>query len=198
MTKVEIVNYALAMMGVNPIMAFTDNTKVAKIVNQIYQPTVKNLLSLQDWNFALKRKKLNALADNSNSDIWAYAYQEPNELLKIESLRDGKNNKVDYEEIEQAIYANVNPVYLRYVAFYDGIESVFPYYFVEALAYKLAQAMCIPLLQNAKLYQFYAVEFERKLNLARGLDSIRGKKKYVSESNWLRGLSANTDTFGSF
>jgi len=190
MNAVEIVNYSLAIMGVDPIMAFTDDTKVARLVNNIYYPLLKELLSMQDWNFMLKRVKLNALATNDQSDLWSYAYQEPSDILKIQSLRDSQNNKLNYEEIGEIIYANVTPVYLRYVYYAEGQEPNFPPYFTRVLSYKLAMDMSIPLQGNPQMYQFYDELFQKALQDARGLDSIRGTPQYVDESKWLLGLGS--------
>ncbi len=190
MNSVEIVNYSLAIMGVDPIMAFTDDTKVAQLVNNIYYPALKELLSMQDWNFALKRVKLNALATNEQSDLWQYAYQEPSDIVKIQSLRDSSNNKVEYEEIENVLYANVSSIYLRYVYYNEGQEYSYPPYFARALSYKLAMDLSIPLQGNPQMYQFYDALFQKALQDARGLDSIRGTPQYVDESKWLLGLGS--------
>lgn len=188
MNSVEIVNYALGMMGVDPIMSFTDDTKVAQIINNVYTPTLKTVLALHDWNFALKRVKLNQLATNDQSDLWAYAYQEPNDIVKIESLRDANDNKIDYEEFGNVIYANKNPVYLRYVYYVEGMETKFPPYFVNVLVYRLLMNICLPLQGNASLFQGYVALYEKALAEARGLDSIRGRKPVVNNSKWLAGL----------
>ena len=190
MTKVEIANYALAIMGVDPIMAFTDKTKVAQIINNVYEPTLKTVLSLHDWNFALKRVKLNTLATNQQSDLWKYAYQETNDVLKIESLRDGNDNKINYEEFENVIYSNDNPVYLRYVYYADGMETSFPPYFINVLVYRLLMNISLPLQGNPSLFQGYVALYEKALVEARGLDSIRGRKSVVNNSKWLTGLGS--------
>jgi len=190
MNSVEIVNYSLAIMGVDPIMAFTDDTKVASVVNNIYYPALRDVLSLQDWNFALKRTKLNQLSVNEQSDLWQYAYQEPNDIVKIQSLRDSQNNKIEYEELGNVIYANVTPVYLRYVYFSEGQEPTFPPYFIKVLTYKLVMELSVSLQGNAQMYQFYDALYEKALREARGLDSIRGTPQYVDQSKWLLGLGS--------
>jgi len=186
MTAIEIVNSALAMMGVNPIMAFTDNTKTAQIVNQIYPQVVNYCLSLHNWNFALDRVKLPKLSNNPNSDKWKYAYQEPANVLKIESVRDGNDDFVEYEEIGNVIYTNADTVYLRFVKYVD--ESYYPPYFIEVVKYKLASELALPIVGNAELYKAYLTMFNNALQSARGLDSQRGKMKLKYNSNWLEGL----------
>ena len=191
MNKVDIANYALAMMGVNPIMAFTDDTKTAQIINQVYEPTVKECLSVHDWNFALKRVKLNQLATNDQSDFWQYAYQEPNDILKIARVRTINLqiiDKPDYEEIGNVIYSNANPVYLEYVYYEDGFEENSPPYFTKVVAYRLLMNIAIPLQGEPQLYSYCIKMYQDALAEARGLDSVRGTRKFVNNTQWLQGL----------
>ena len=186
MTAVEIVNLALAMMGVSPLMAFDDPTQVAQTASTIYLPTLKHCLSVHNWNFAMKAVQLAKTA--SDLPNWQYAFQEPSDVLKIESVRDGDNNAVVYEEINGKIYADADTIILRYVYYYDNIEPMLPPYFIEVLKYKLAADLSIPLKGDYNLYKAYITLYEQALRLARGLDSQRGKVRFVDNSKWLAGL----------
>ncbi len=175
-------------MGIDPIMSFTDNTKVASVVSNIYTTILSDVLSLEEWNFAATRVSLNQLATNAQSDIWAYAYAEPTNIITIQSLRDSYDQVVNYEELQNVIYSQLNPVFLRYIYYTPGMEPTFPPYFIQALVYRFAMELCVPLMGNPQMYQFYSQQYQAALTKAMAMNSIRGTPQYVDQSVWLEGL----------
>lgn len=185
MTRLEVINLALAVMGVDPLNSLYDDSKVAKFVNVIYPQSKKFCLAKHYWNFALKQTTLPLLSEND--PFWDYVYELPSDLVQIFKVRDSDNERVVYEEREGKIYCNVNPVYLKYINF-EVDESIFPTYFVEVLKYKLACDLSIPLLRDAKVYFTFLQLFDKALLEAKRLDSVRGKSTFEYQSKWLAGL----------
>ncbi len=186
MTAVDIANLSLAMMGVKPIMAFTDDTLTAQVLNQLYVPDVKYCLSLFDWNFALKKISLSRLQETDN--VYSYVYQEPVDVLRISKIRDANDEVVEYVERGGKIYTNTSPVYLYYVYYELGMESFMPYYFVEALKFKLASDLAIPIKGSPELYKAYVALFQQAFKEAQQMDAVRNKTRFVDNTVWLRGM----------
>ena len=61
MSDVSIVNRALALIGANKITSLSDETLEAQSANNMYEGSLKSILSECCWGFAKKRAWLNML-----------------------------------------------------------------------------------------------------------------------------------------
>jgi hypothetical protein len=137
-SKIEIINRALTLIGMQPIASITDDTEQAKIANRIYDLTLDGLLSECLWAFASKRVLL-ALVDSpiAWNDIGmslAFAYQYPNDCIRIFKTSDPK--AIWYQEGD-VIYSNTEGLGIKYVYRMTDASKYFVK-FSTALADKLA------------------------------------------------------------
>ena len=58
MSKLEIMNKALGMLGANQIYNIDDDTLEAKAARKMYPSSLDSVLAETDWTFAIKRKLL--------------------------------------------------------------------------------------------------------------------------------------------
>ena len=61
-TKIDICARALVMIGVS-ITSFTDGTTESTVASNLYEDTIKNILSSYRWRFASKQAQLSRLTD---------------------------------------------------------------------------------------------------------------------------------------
>lgn len=92
---VGICNRALSYIRAGSINSITESSLQAQQCNLHYSDTVRTVLASAPWGFA---KKIEALAERSDIDIfnWAYAYQYPSDSLRINRLI------LNYEKYSQA------------------------------------------------------------------------------------------------
>jgi len=79
---VGICNQALAKLGATRIVALTDDTKQARLLNSIYEVKRDAELAANPWTFATKRAQIPA---SSTAPVfgWAYSYPLPSDYLAM-------------------------------------------------------------------------------------------------------------------
>ena len=151
-TAISLCSKALVKLGAQPISSFSENTAEAEIASQLYETIKEDLLSAYPWRFATAQKKLNRLADAPKAD-YAYAYQLPNDFLRV--LSAGVNNTgrgLNYRICERTLQCNDSDVILTYI--FDPQEQNYPPFFNQLLIAKLAAEFCLPLTENSSRTDF--------------------------------------------
>lgn len=157
-------NIALANVG-QPAIQSIDGAEPGAIACKLYYDHVMGvLLQSYPWRFARKTEALAALATNTKSDKWLFAYARPADCLKVLMLTDSA--MADYVpdmgdgatvqggfayDIEGAvIFSNVEVAYLVYTQRAPDI-ALFPPMFDEAFGWHLAVRLAMPLTRDPKI-----------------------------------------------
>lgn len=82
---VDLCNVALARLGQEPIVDLT-NTTNGKRCNRLWSYVRDEVLRMDDWRFALMRKKVAALSDSPVS-TFDYEYPMPSGFLRLVALK---------------------------------------------------------------------------------------------------------------
>lgn len=163
---VSICNLALSRFGQGKISVLTEASREAVECALNYEPTRDSILREFPWSFA---KSVVALAEVTYPVIgWDYTYGYPSDCLNVRrvyGIADAANaNKEPYDIVTDGttryIVSNLPTAQLEYTA--RIIDPVlFDPQFVEALSYKLASVICIPLSgssqRKGELYQEYKI-----------------------------------------
>ena len=151
-TAITLCSKALIKIGAKSITSFEEDTAEAEVANQLYEPTLQNLLASYPWRFALTQKTLARLAENPISD-YQYAYQLPNDCVRVLSAGQYvKSSGLNYKIVGQKLYTNAATAILNYI--HRPEENTFPTFFVDALVGKLAAEFCLPLTENSSRTDF--------------------------------------------
>ena len=145
-TAITLCSKALIKIGAKSITSFQEDTAESEVANQLFEPTLQNLLASCPWRFALTQKTLARLTDKPISD-YQYAFQLPNDCVRV--LSAGQNVKsagLNYKIVGQRLYTNAESVVLNYIRRPE--ENTFPAFFVDALIGKLAAEFCLPLTES--------------------------------------------------
>lgn len=152
-SKVEIANNSLAMIGVDPIIALSENSSSARNVNLIWDISRRKVLEDFAWGFAIKRKILSRLATNPLYE-YTYEYQKPNDCIAIISTQSDLPIAIE----GTSILTNDSQLTIRYVSDINNTELFSPN-FTNALAIYLASKLAYPLLADTgranELYNYY-------------------------------------------
>lgn len=144
-SETDIVNDALARLGVSPIMSLTDATKQAQFANRFYDQTRDEVLAGHPWNFATRRAVLAQISTAPDFE-WLYAYQLPSDNLRLLQLNGYDIGKtMDTWAIEgNQLLTDADKAEVRYIARITD-TTFYPALFTEALSIKLAAKLCAPL-----------------------------------------------------
>lgn len=149
MLRIDIINTALARLGESPIQSIEEGSVSANTAKMLYDGVRRSVLRDYDWNFALKEATLVRLAKN-DSKFYEYAFALPSDCIRAVDLLGG----VAFTVIGGKLYSNFGEAVLRYISDVED-ESLFDSKFAEALTYKLASELAMPIKGSAELMQAY-------------------------------------------
>lgn len=186
-TETDIANIAIRKVGEARIASFTDGTKAANIMLDIYDETLDGLLRYP-WNFATKRAKL---AQISIAPVFGYdhAYALPSDWIYTVSVHgdDSGLHTIDYrEEItnnQNSILTNWDEVWLVYTSRVTDPNRM-PVDFRLALASLLARELSYGLAQSASMREQFAAEARLTIAAAKSADSINSFPTSRPRGSW--------------
>lgn len=158
-SEVSICNKALLHLGEDPISSLTEASKAARLCNQLYADERDFVLRAHPWGFAERYVTLAVLADVTPIGF-DFAYQYPSNCIKARNIyqpvagsapinfrpvaNDGLNRKEIWTSQEDAVL--VYTVRITAVSLFDAA-------FIQALSYKLAAELAMPLTKDLKKFQ---------------------------------------------
>lgn len=163
-TAIDICSNAFIRIGAPPISSFTEGGAQGVAANNLYEPTVRAILSEHRWRFAAAKRQLARLTSAPLNE-WSYAFQLPSDLLMLYRVHP----TTDYQVFEDKIYANVQEMSIDYLM--RPSETLFPAYFQVALEYKLASEFALLVTSNRSLAETYELKAVEQMKKARFADS---------------------------
>lgn len=149
---VEICNLALGHLGSEANVASInppDGSVEAGYCARYFPIARKVMLTMFEWNFAIKRKELAQVANQS--DVWLFAYAQPSDCLKPWSiLKAGAVRESDGAEFtveDSVIYTNEPNAVLRYTRDVTDTTRYTPQ-FDSALSWLLASYLAGPIIKG--------------------------------------------------
>lgn len=138
LTKVEICNQALNLIGARSIQSFGEGTETARRCASLYDLSRQSLLRMHPWSFAKKRMQL---APSAVKPTFGYsnAFPLPSNFIRI--LDTGLD---EYEVEGGHILANTTLINLVYITDEDN-ESCWDSLFSECMVLYLANKLCKPI-----------------------------------------------------
>lgn len=182
-SRTELVNKALTLVGAAPVVNIDDDTNNARIVSRVYELALKSILSEAPWNFATKRALLSqvsvTLAWYDTGEI--YVYQRPNLVVRI----FGTNSpSATWREEGDYIISDTSGLGVRYVE-YNNTPSKYPAFFIEAFIDKLCADVAYMILNSSTVAKAFVEKYEQ-VSLAKALaeNSQIGTPQYQKDDAW--------------
>ena len=176
-SDIEICNLALSRVAVTQAIAsFTERSKEAEQCRVFYSHLRELVLQEFPWPFA---ESIVALADLGNpAPGWAFRYRYPADCLKIRNIvqpgfRRALSSdmeipyQIGYDAGGRVIHTDQPEAVCRFT-FKVEDSTFFDALFVEALAWRLAMDLALPLTSKPDLQQFAAQQYQMALTLAEG------------------------------
>lgn len=202
-SEVDIGNLALSHIGAHSISSFTDGSKEAAECSRLYAPARDAVLAAHRWGFANKRKPLALTSDTYSG--WAYAYQQPIDCLvpreifndsapQAEPVWDpltGQWTQIGAIQFEQAVNDDLTRVILltdkesAELIYTAAVVSpmLFSALFVDALGWRLASDLAIPIRGKESLRKSAKLQYELQIGSAKRVDANIDYKKPTDNSS---------------
>lgn len=201
-SEIDICNLALLQLGADPIISIENPTTVNEERCRVAYPSVRDtLLECGDWSFAMTRVTLST--PNATSPDWGYshAFNLPSNTLRVIDARVAPHpNTPTIEEWRKeglTLVANAEVLYIRTIR-KETNPNYYSDTFIQAVAARLAQELCISVTANTKLYLNLTEIAEMKLSEAKINDGMQGTHEQVHANaliNARRGGSLNGGGF---
>ena len=169
-TDIDICARALILIGAAPITSFDDGTTEATVASNLYDDTVKDLLSRHRWRFSTGQVQMSRLTATPDAR-WDAAYQLPSDQILVHAVMVN-DNVIPYDRYQDMIYCNAtveDTVYIDYS--FRSDESTWPPYFVTLVQYQLASIFAYSVAAQEGLATMWENKATRQLAAARSLDS---------------------------
>ena len=124
MTKTLLANIALGKLGASRITSLDERSPVAEKLREMWDVTRDSILRRREWNFALKRATLSALA-TAPAFGYTYQYQLPTDYIRaVEFNAQAAGTSQALFEIEgDKLLTNDATAELRYVYRNEDVSS---------------------------------------------------------------------------
>ena len=177
-SKEDIISNALVRIGVPPISGAGEGGAAGIVGYNLYDPTVRAILTESRWRFAAAKRQLAQLTATPLNEF-SYAYQLPSDLLLLYRVYPFE----DYEIFEDKLFTNAQTVEIDYLL--RPIESKWPAYFQLAIEYKLASEFALTVTNNRSLAETYELKYNAQIKKARHLDSQGRPPDPIQRSHYL-------------
>lgn len=189
-SKTSTANKALTLCGAAPITNITDDTNNARIVNRVYEISLKSILTECRWNFATTRTTLSLSADDV---AWyhtdeAYVYVRPSNALRI---FETSSERAIWREEGDYIISDTASLGIKYVYYHDN-PSKYPAAFLEAFIDKLCADISFMILNSASKAEGFMAKYEKvSLPKAMSENSQTGTQQQPVDDAWLNAKYSN-------
>lgn len=181
--KIELINKSLTLVGANPITSIDDSANNARIVNRVYEISLRSILSECKWNFATTRALLTQVTDTM---AWyytdeAYVYARPVDVIRIFGTND---NDAMWREEGDFIISDTSGLGVIYVRYIDDPVK-YPASFTEALIDKLASDIAYMILNSGTVADKFNEKYQKvTLPNARAENAQIGTQQIMIDDAW--------------
>jgi len=186
-TKIDICSRALIELGANPISDFSGSSTESVVASQLYDATVRKVLSRHPWRFATIGATINKIV-STNDTAFDNAYQLPSDFVALWNVRDVGGTDMAPDEwvvygVEVHIDSSDDTIEIDYTRVVD--ESYFPAHFIEALEAALMHRFCGPLSHSGSMRDALGRAYEIVLSKAAHADSRQDAPNRIKPRRFL-------------
>jgi len=182
-SKVQIANRALRKVGGKRITSLSENSEEARVVNDMYDDTLKLVLAEGLWTFAQKRATLATVTGTPleiNDDV-SVIYSKPSDFIRLNFVNDPTAIiKVEGEYI----LSDTASINILYTFFNENTEQYLPN-FVDAFSTKLASDICFDITESVRKSEALIKQYE-EIDLPKALasDAQQGTPIAPQQNQW--------------
>ncbi len=190
-TDVSISNMAIAAVGGHAaITSMTEKSAEAKYCNIYYAPAVAAVLEDYDWGFA-RREVVLALSGTAPTR-WVYSYAWPNNTVALREITqvDRQAKPIGFEVVtsvsmDKRFILTDEANACMWVTSTVTLPDMFSPLFVEALYFKLAALIAMPLTKKRTLRDDMIASYARALPAAASSDLNQKESLEPREADWI-------------
>lgn len=196
-SKLDLANQALTILGAKRLTSLTDSTAHAKLVNEIIDDTIKEVMIDGAFSSTIRRASLNV---TSNTPVYEYTYeyQLPTnpKCLRVVELEEIQFNYLQYSAGYEAdtgyriegdkLLSDTSTAKIKYIAYitdtgsYDAALNM-------AIKARLAADLAYPITGSSTLADRLYAKYERVLARAKSIDGQNGGQQFIKSNDLIDG-----------
>ena len=183
-SAIDIASRALVLIGAEPITSFDSSSTEALVASNMYEDTVRAMLSTARWRFATEQSILNQLSDvpTGRFDI---AHQLPSNLLVLHGVTIN-DRLIEFTVYGDKVFSDSTTADSLIADFTFRAEEVnFPSYFSLALQYSLASIFATSIARDDRLMQLMETKANQLMAKARNIDAQQQTTRKLSTSRFI-------------
>ena len=183
-SAIDIASRALVLIGAEPITSFDSSSTEALVATNMYEDTVRAMLSTARWRFATEQAVLNQLTDvpTGRFDI---AHQLPANLLVLHGVTIN-DNLIEFTVYGDKVFSDSTSADTLVADFTFRADEVdFPSYFSLALQYSLASIFATSIARDDRLMQLMETKANQLMAKARNIDAQQQTTRKLVTSRFI-------------
>ena len=183
-SAIDIASRALVLIGAEPITSFDSSSTEALVATNMYEDTVRAMLSTARWRFATEQAVLNQLSDvpTGRFDI---AHQLPSDLLVLHGITIN-DNLIEFTVYGDKVFSDTTSSDTLVADFTFRADEVdFPSYFSLALQYSLASIFATSIARDDRLMQLMETKANQLMAKARNIDAQQQTTRKLVTSRFI-------------
>ena len=183
-SAIDIASRALVLIGAEPITSFDDSSTEGLVATNMYEDTVRAMLSTARWRFATEQSVLNQLSDVPTGRV-DIAHQLPSDLLVLHGVTIS-DRLIEYTVYGDKVFSDSTSNDTLIADYTFRAEEVnFPSYFALALQYSLASIFATSIARDDRLMQLMETKANMLMAKARNLDAQQQTTRKLSTSRFI-------------
>jgi len=183
-SAIDIASRALVLIGAEPITSFDDSSTEGLVATNMYEDTVRAMLSTARWRFATDQAVLVELSDTPTGrfDI---AHQLPSNLLVLHGITVN-DNLIEFTVYGDKVFSDTTSSDTLVADFTFRADEVdFPSYFSLALQYSLASIFATSIARDDRLMQLMETKANLLMAKARNIDAQQQTTRKLVTSRFI-------------
>lgn len=191
-TQLKLYNECLLICGERQLATVTDNIESRYLLDSIWNNgAVDTCLSQGQWRFAIRSQSIDSDAGITPEFGYRYAFAKPTDWVATSAISSDEyfRNSPDYTFEAGYWYADIDPIYLRYVsndAAYGTNYSEWPSTFADFVAAYLASKIVMKLTSDENKVKMTHDLLKRARSVALNHDAQNGPAQFLPSGSWVR------------
>lgn len=191
-TKLALYNIALFALGEREIASLTEDREPRRALDEVYtrgNGVITYALEQGQWNHGMRAVKIDSSSVVSPEFGFTYAFDKPTDFVRLNMISGGETFDMplrSYEFEGDYIYANIDPMYMRYVSddtSWGADFSRWPDTFSLWVGYWMATQIA-PKIMNDIDHEALKKETKKLLVDARSKDASQEPPRFPPQGSW--------------
>ena len=189
-SQLSLYNEALRLIGERRLASISENREPRRVLDDVWNDgAVDYCLEQGQWNFAMRAVEITPSAVTPAFGF-TYAFDKPNDFIRTAGVSEDESFNVPLLDTMEEVgfwFANVTPIYVRYVsnaASYGSDFQRWPSSFAKYVAAFLASEICFTITQSAEKQNFIITLAMDRLKKAKSIDAMADATAFTPQGGW--------------